>query len=54
MGAWNGDEAHALYSSFSVGPENAAYQLYLGTFAGGSAGAVHKVFILFKVKFHLF
>lgn len=38
MSDWDGDQASASYSSFSIDHEDAGYQLRLGTFTGGSAG----------------
>lgn len=46
VGDWEGDDSFASYSSFSIDPENAAYQLHLGTFKGGDAGAVSSFFLL--------
>lgn len=43
MGDWDDDNATASYSSFSIDHENAGYQLHLGEFTGGSAGAVYKL-----------
>uniref|UniRef100_A0A3Q2TVX5 Microfibril-associated glycoprotein 4-like n=1 Tax=Fundulus heteroclitus TaxID=8078 RepID=A0A3Q2TVX5_FUNHE len=38
MEDWEGAQASAQYSSFSIGPESAGYQLHLGSFTGGTAG----------------
>ncbi|KAM4595763.1 microfibril-associated glycoprotein 4-like [Fundulus diaphanus] len=38
MEDWEGAQASAQYSSFSIGPESAGYQLHLGNFTGGTAG----------------
>ncbi|XP_063066876.1 microfibril-associated glycoprotein 4-like [Engraulis encrasicolus] len=38
MEHWDGNKAHAQYSSFSVDPEQLDYTLHLGTYVGGEAG----------------
>nr|XP_046227146.1 microfibril-associated glycoprotein 4-like [Scatophagus argus] len=38
MEDWEGNQAFAKYSSFSVDTENAGYQLHLGSFSDGGAG----------------
>ncbi|XP_049900698.1 microfibril-associated glycoprotein 4-like [Epinephelus moara] len=38
MEDFEGGKASAQYSSFSIGPENSGYQLYLGSFSAGAAG----------------
>lgn len=38
MEDFEGGKASAQYSSFSIGPENSGYQLYLGSFSAGVAG----------------
>lgn len=43
MEDWQGEKASAKYSSFSIDTENVGYQLYLGSFAGGTAGEDHYV-----------
>lgn len=38
MEDWDGSEAFAHYSSFSIDPENNGYQLHLGNYMDGNAG----------------
>lgn len=41
MEDWDGVEADARYSSFSIDSEKTGYMLHLGSFSGGSAGEDH-------------
>lgn len=41
MEDWEGGQASAQYSSFSIDSEITGYQLHLGTFTGGAAGEGH-------------